>query len=313
MRIFIFIVAFLFSFLLADRFSDFQKKFIINNSYTIDPYNNNRVTTEAQGYTLFLSVKYNNKKLFDSVWRWTKKNLQRKDYLFAWLYNKKVLDKNDAVDGDLFIAYSLLLAYEKWGDKSYLEEFQKIFKSVTKMFLPIVWGDVLDVLLFPGKYGFLKNNILMMFPSYYIPFIFKKFSKYNSLYEKAYEYSFSIFDTTNLTTHIYYDLIKKDFIRGKYVDLDVYRIIWYTYLDNKDVFVLKDTFSQTNKFFNKNGFIPLKLYTNGKYEKRSPYCVYRWFYLVYGNEKYLKMYNYLKKYDKKNYFCEALELMEGNQ
>ena len=302
------------SFLFAENFNSFHKKFIINNSYTIDPYNNNRVTSEAQGYTLYLCVKYNKKKLFDSVWQWTKKHLQRKDMLFSWVYNdNKVLDKNNAADGDLFIAYSLLLAYEKWGNKEYLEEFNKIFKSVTNMFLAVFWQGELDILLFPGEYGFLNGNMLTIFPSYYIPFIFKKFSLYNSLYKKAYEYTYSIFSTADLTTNIYYDLIKKEFIKGSYFDLDVYRIIWYSYLDNKNVGKFKDAFAKSDEFFNKNGFIPLKLYLNGKYEGRSPYCVYRWFYLVYKNDKYLSMYNALKKVDKKNYFCEALELMKGEK
>jgi len=301
----------IFSFLFGDNFNHFYKKFIINDSYTIDPYNNNRVTSEAQGYTLYLCVKYNKKKLFNSIWKWTKKHLQREDYLFSWVYNNsEVLDKNDAVDGDFFIAYSLLLAYEKWGDKNYLEEFNKIFKSVTKMFLPVVWKDELNILLFPAKYGFLKRNILTIFPSYYIPFIFKKFINYNEIYKKAYEYSYTIFSTKNLTTNIYYDLIQKEFIRGNYMDLDVYRIIWYSYLDNKDVSLLKNTFMQANKFFEKNNFIPLKLYKNGKYIGRSPYCVYKWFYLVYKNKKYLNIYYDLKSKDKKNYFCEALELMK---
>jgi len=84
-------------------------------------------------------------------------------------------------------------------------------------------------------------------------------------------------------------------------------------LDNKDVSLLQDTFAESNHFFKKHGFIPLKLYTNGNYEGKSPYCVYRWFYLVYKNKKYLDMYYSLKKLDKKNYFCSALELMEGEQ
>jgi len=307
--IFILIISFLF----GNGFNDFQKKFIVNNLYTIDPYNNNRVTSEAQGYTLYLCVKYNKKELFNSIWKWTKKNLQRKDFLFSWLYNNKVLDKNDAVDGDLFISYSLLLAYEKWGNKEYLNEFKKIFKNVTKMFLPIIWKDKLNILLFPAKYGFLKDNILAIFPSYYIPFIFKKFSKYDLFYKKIYKYTYYMYSMDDLTTHLYYNLIKKEFTKGKYFSLDVYRIIWYSYLDNKKLSKFKNIFAKSNEFFNKNGFIPLKLYINGKYEGKSPYCVYKWFYLVYGNTKYLKMYKNLEKSDKKNYFCEALDLMKGNK
>ena len=307
-----FLILFFVSFLFAS-FNDFQKKFIVNNSYTIDPYNNNRVTSESQGYTLFLCVIYNKPKLFKSIWNWTKNHMQRKDYLFSWEYNKKIIDKNNASDGDLFIAYSLLEAYQKWRNPLYYYDFQKIFESVTKLFLPVLWNNSLDVLLFPAKYGFLKNNILTIFPSYYIPFIFKKFALYNSLYQDVYKYSYTLFKTDNLTTKINYDLINKNYYSGTYMDLDVYRIIWYAYLDNYNVSKFKNTFKLADIFFEKHGFLPLKLYLNGKYEKKSPYCVYKWFYLVYNNKKYLQKYIELKKIDKKNYYCEALDLMKGEK
>ena len=306
------IIMLIFSLLFSNSFESFHKKFIINNSYTIDPYNNNRVTSEAQGYTLYLCVKYNKKELFNSIWNWTKKNLQRKDNLFAWAYKNKILDNNNAVDGDLFIAYALYLAYKRWGDSYYFYEFKKILKSITEMFLPILWNGDLDILLIPAKFGFFKENVLTIFPSYYIPFIFRDFEEFNSLYEKAYKYSYTIFSSTNLTTNIYYDLIEKGFLRGKYMDLDVYRIIWYSYLDGEDVSKFKNTFLLANKFFQKNHFLPLKLYLDGKYVGNSPYCVYKWFYLVYKDEKYLNKYEELKRFDKKNYFCEALDLMKGN-
>ena len=308
-----FLILFFVSFLFAN-FNDFHKKFIINDSYTIDPYNNKRVTSEAQGYTLYLCVIYNKPGLFKSIWSWTKKNMQRKDYLFSWKYNyNKIRDKNNAADGDFFIAYSLLLAYKKWGNKVYFDEFQKIFKSVTKLFLPVLWNNSLDILLFPAKYGFLKNNILTIFPSYYIPFIFKQFSLYKNIYKSVYKYTYTLFNTTNLTTNINYDLINKNFYSGPYMSLDVYRIIWYSYLDNYDVSKFQNTFKMANEFFKKKGFLPLNLYINGKYEKKSPYCVYKWFYLVYNNKKYLQKYMELKKVDKKNYFCEALDLMKDRK
>jgi len=303
------IILLFFSLLFADSFNDFKTKFIKYNSYTIDPYNNNRVTSESQGYTLYLCVKNNNQQLFDSIWKWTKAHMQRKDNLFSWEYNKKIIDKNNATDGDLFISYSLLLAYEKWGNKQYLKNFKLISREIKKLFLPIFWNKSLNILLFPGKYGFLKDNVLQIYPSYYIPFIFKKFSRYDEFYKNVYLFTKSLYKTKDLTTKLYYDLINKVYYQGKFFNMNVYRLIPYAKIDNENLDYLKRTFFEVNNFFNKNGFIPLTLYVNGKYKGKSPYCIYKWFYFVYKNAKYLKKFNILKKYDKRNYFCEALDLM----
>ncbi|WP_297890030.1 hypothetical protein, partial [Sulfurihydrogenibium sp.] len=43
--------------------------------------------------------------------------------------------------------------------------------------------------------------------------------------------------------------------------------------------------------------------------RESPFCVYRFFYLLYNDEKYFERYKVLKENDKNNYLCDTLELL----
>jgi Endoglucanase Y len=112
---------------------EYKNKYFKNDSFIIDPYNNNRVTSESQGYGMVLAVIYDDKDTFYKLWIWTKLNMLREDYLFSWQYNNAVVDKNNATDGDLLIAYALRLAYLKWKNEEYLEDYNKIKNSVKRL------------------------------------------------------------------------------------------------------------------------------------------------------------------------------------
>ena len=70
--------------------------------------------SEGQGIGLLLAVHNKDHAAFDNIWRWTRINLQiRDDKLAAWKWvpsdaggnaGGNVPDKNNATDGDLFIA-----------------------------------------------------------------------------------------------------------------------------------------------------------------------------------------------------------------
>jgi endoglucanase len=283
----------------------------IKDGYIIDPYNNNRVTTEAQGYGLLYALQTDNKRLFDKLYNWTKTHLKNKEGLFSWVYNKgKVLDTNNATDADLFITFALFRAYDKWKDKRYLEEAKKLIKNIKKLIVPVCWNSV-DFLLIPGERGFIKNDKVTIFTSYYIPFIFRYFYKktHNPLWKEILDYGYS-FSKTTISDTFTYSLFEKVFYMGNEVSMDGYRVIIYAYMDNpKNVGLYKNSFKEIDEFFQKNGYIPLKYYFGKKKQmkKESPYCVYKWFYLLYNDKKYLKKYEELKEIDKKNYFCSFLD------
>ena len=304
----------------AGEWEVFKKNFVKPEGNIVDPYNCYRTTSEGQGYGMLLAVLNNDKKAFDRIWMWTKKNLKNKEGFFSWHWNGgKVVDSNNALDADLFITYSLLLAWKKWHLNSYLNEFKTLEKNLEKFILPICYLNKKDYILLPAYYGFLKEKSLTitLFPSYYVPFIFKDFAIFtkNPIWNELYNYTYNIYTLRDLTTNLYYSLLEKKLKKGKFVDLDAYRVILYSYIDSPEKLKsLKDSFYSVNRFFIKNGYIPLRYEYNKQTQtkKESPYCVYRWFYLLYKNKRYLERYNKLKAVDKKNYFCEALDILYEN-
>lgn len=292
---------------------EFKAKYLKEKSYVVDYYNNSRVTSESQGYGMILAVKFDDKEIFDSIWKWTKYNMRREDNLFSWQWNNYIVDKNNATDGDLLISYALYLAYNKWNEESYKQEYIKILKSLKNLEIVIEKNNSeKDYLLLPAAYGFSdeKYNITI-YPSYYIPFILKEFSQNDKDFNNLYRFlNVDIIHKSPLTTTLRYNLILKNLSTGEFLDMDVYRLIPYYLMAKKNIDMLKPAFDVINEFFNKNGYIPLRFSLRNKNQEKSesPFCVYRWFYLLYNNKKYLDKYESLKSVDKNNYFCDVFEL-----
>jgi len=305
---------------LSADWESFKAKFMRNNEYIVDPYNNYRVTSEAQGYGMLIAVLNNDKGTFEKMLNWTINNLQREDKLFSWHWNGgKVIDKNNALDGDLFIAYSLLIAYKSWKDEKYNSLFNQILPAIKQHILPILWEKNESILLIPAKYGYIHENegTITLMPSYYIPFIFNEFYNYTAdeVWKKLYNYTLNrIYSIRDIPFSIGYSLFSKNIYKAtNYVDIDTYRIILYAYLD-ENIYIIRGsgTFQKVIEFYKKEGYIPIKFLFDGtpQTKENSPYCVYRWFYFIYNDKKLLEIYEKNKEVDKNNYYCEALELIE---
>ena len=178
----------------ADKalWEQYKARFISDDGRVIDYYQGLISHSEGQGYGMCLSVKYNDKATFERIWRWTRNNLRgRPDNLFAWQWGKipdngwKVIDSNNATDGDILIAYALLRADEKWHDSSYKSEALKIIRDI-RMNLSIIWNE--HTYLLPGNYGFKKENGFVVNPSHLILPAFRYFAKEDTarFWEKIY-------------------------------------------------------------------------------------------------------------------------------
>jgi len=153
------------------------------NGRVIDWQNKAVTHSEGIGYSLFFAVKMSDKDTFYKVFYWFKRNIPLNDKgLIPWLWGKNskggwgILDFNDATDGNLWIAYALLLGYEKWRDEEFKEFAINLIKNIKKY-------DVLlhknCVFLLPASKFFVGSKSLTINPSYYAPFIFAKFYKYD--------------------------------------------------------------------------------------------------------------------------------------
>jgi len=113
-----------------------------NTLRTLDKQRNNITTSEGESYTMLRAVTLGDKQTFDASWTWTKNNLQHKtgDKLFAWLFGQQpsgsygVLTgqggNTTASDADTDIALSLVFAYARWQQQSYLGDARDIITDI---------------------------------------------------------------------------------------------------------------------------------------------------------------------------------------
>ena len=146
----------------------FKQRFVDPSGRVIDAAQGNISHSEGQGVAMLLSVHFDDHASFEQIWQWTKKNLQvRDDNLLAWSWTPQagITDKNNASDGDLLVAWSLLRASNKWHNPSYLQASQKVARDIRKKLLR---NTSQGLILLPGATGFEKQDGFTINLSYWI-------------------------------------------------------------------------------------------------------------------------------------------------
>lgn len=156
---------------LADRAWDsYKAHFLMADGRIVDTGNNGVSHTEGQGFAMMMAVSNNDQGSFDKIWRWTEKHLKNPDNgLFYWRFNpadaSPVSDKNNATDGDTFIAWALLKAGKVWHDDGYLKASDGIVKALVEH--NVIHFGGYHVML-PGAKGFNFNSYVNLNPSYFV-------------------------------------------------------------------------------------------------------------------------------------------------
>ncbi|HTI61101.1 glycosyl hydrolase family 8 [Mucilaginibacter sp.] len=107
--------------------------------------------SEGQGYGMVITVLMagadpSAKVTYDGLFNYYKAHRNNHGYLMAWAQNKNCrnIDQSSATDGDMDIAYSLLLADKQWGSKgnvNYLKESRNIIGAIMKYEInPKTWS-----------------------------------------------------------------------------------------------------------------------------------------------------------------------------
>ncbi len=172
-RTFMVLAGLLFSFCtLAEDvgWAQYKQRFLLPDGRIIDTGNNNVSHTEGQGFAMLLAVYNNDRPAFDKIWQWTNATLYRKDNgLFSWRYEPgkpdPIADKNNASDGDIFIAWALLEAGKKWGVTAYLTSSAEIQRALLRHTLIRYAGYQL---MLPGVSGFKQAGSVIVNPSYFV-------------------------------------------------------------------------------------------------------------------------------------------------
>jgi endoglucanase len=169
----------------CDAWSLFKQRFIQQDGRVIDRMNQDFTHSEAIGYTLFFALSYDDRETFEKVHEWMSNNLKKNEFgLYGWKWGKAesdkwhMLDMNNATDGDMWIASSLLMAYEKYGKAEYLEDALVLLEAVRNNLIFIA-EDGMSYLL-PAKSGFINEQVLTINPSYLILHLFQQFARYEN-------------------------------------------------------------------------------------------------------------------------------------
>ena len=133
-------------------------------------------SSEGQSYGMFFALVAGDQVMFDKLWRWTVSNLAAGDIgkqLPAWYWGLQkdgswgVLDTNSASDADLWFAYVLLEAGERWQRADYTRDAQQLLARIESEEIAELPG--LGPMLLPGKNDFVRPDHLWQLNPSYLP------------------------------------------------------------------------------------------------------------------------------------------------
>ncbi len=165
---------------LAQTGSDWQlykQRFVTPEGRVIDSFN--KIShSEGQGWGMLFAQANDDAATFESLWRWTRKNLARKDSrLFAWRYDSRVVpavnDLNNASDGDVLIAWALFKAATRWGNSNYAAASAAIRRDIHQLLIRQFAGYTV---LLPGLNGFHSDSYVDINLSYWVIPAFNDFA-----------------------------------------------------------------------------------------------------------------------------------------
>ncbi|MCQ2198382.1 MAG: glycosyl hydrolase family 8 [Paludibacteraceae bacterium] len=150
------------------------------SAYILDTGNND-VRSEGMSYGMMICVQTNHKAEFDKLWAFAKKNMlhtsgQWQGY-FKWQCNPdgSAQDANCAPDGEMYFTTALMLAANRWGQKSYMDDAQYCLKNFWKNGTGSLFNEQYNVITFQPY-----NCSDFSDPSYDLPAFLELFSRWST-------------------------------------------------------------------------------------------------------------------------------------
>lgn len=139
-----------------EEWAAYRSAFVKPSGRVVDFENGMISHSEGQGYAMFLAVEADARADFQQIWDFTRTEMRMPmEPLFYWKWNPfsvpPIEDRNDASDGDIFIAWALLLAGLKWEEPGYVDESARIIREVAAK---LIYRRREATLLKPGLKGF---------------------------------------------------------------------------------------------------------------------------------------------------------------
>jgi endoglucanase len=163
----------------------YKRHFMQQDGRVIEHSQDARTTSEAQAYALFHALVANDRKTFQRTLDWTEHNLAAGDLtqqLPAWLWGKRpdgswgIIDDNAASDADMWLAWVLLEAGEKWRSEHYRKLGHSVLSLIERH--EIVRLPQLGYMVLPGPHGFHPDKQSWKLNLSYLPLqVIRKFSR----------------------------------------------------------------------------------------------------------------------------------------
>lgn len=157
-----------------DDWQAWKAAFLTEDGRIVDHLQQNASHSEGQGYGMTLAVWFGDADAFRQMHRWTVQNLAvRQDPLLSWRWLPRqkphVAEYNNASDGDLFFAWALLAASQKFGDGLYRDQAAQIARFLAESCIRVDPRDPGRLVLLPAAEGFVDVDTVTVNPSYYMP------------------------------------------------------------------------------------------------------------------------------------------------
>ncbi|MXP61927.1 glycosyl hydrolase family 5 [Roseomonas sp. M0104] len=162
----------------VEEWEEFKRLYLLPEGRVVDTGNQNNSHSEGQGWGLLLAEAFGDAASFNRILAWTRGELARPyDALHAWAWRPDrpvhVEDRNNATDGDIFIAWAAARAARRWGRPELRELSLRILQDLQQACLRVVGGQRL---LLPAAFGFEHPGYLVVNPSYYVFPAFAEFA-----------------------------------------------------------------------------------------------------------------------------------------
>jgi endoglucanase len=148
--------------------------YLQSDGRVVDGLQHNASHSEGQGYGALLATEFQDHDAFRRILDWTEARLSvRGDGLLAWRFlpgeSNPVPDMNNASDGDLFYAWALVRAAQRFNDRGYLTRAAQTAESLARHCILPNPSNTAETLFLPAAQGFVHADRVIFNPSYVMP------------------------------------------------------------------------------------------------------------------------------------------------
>lgn len=192
--------------LLEESWAFYKGRFLVDGAHVVSNTYGGTIS-EGQSYALLKAVWMNDPETFRKVWTWTKANMRRPDdHLLGWKWGDRpdgaqgLIENENATDADQDIAYALLLAGEQWHEPAYIQDAKAIIGDMWRLNVQELDGHYY---LVPGTWEGFKWEYLTIDPSYFAPYVYRKFAQYDRAHAEGWtRLADDIYDSLDACTNL---------------------------------------------------------------------------------------------------------------